>query len=203
VVVISPPGGIGELTSVESAKSGSAVQWIVVSSSSDNVLSLNAHSLQEIQTNGGSIDCARANAQSLLYEDAASAVSKWCVGAKAVVCTYDGDAEEGRRSRNTAEEAVDSEGVVKMIRRGVRVAAREAALAAGGDAKKVVALFSGEEMTTDEKDGDNGSKGFLNLFGSNGGKNVPETLKEAMGEVSVVRYGELFGAAESSVSLCV
>lgn len=29
---------------------------------------------------------------------------------------------------------------------------------------------------------------------------MPETLKEAMGDLTVVRYGELFGAPESSVS---
>jgi hypothetical protein len=55
-----------------------------------------------------------------------------CVSAKALVCTYDGAAEEGRPSRNAAEEAADSEVVVEMIRRGVRLAAIEAVLATGG-----------------------------------------------------------------------
>ena len=41
----------------------------------------------------------------------------------------------------------------------------------------------------------------LNLFKSNNW-DVPDTLAEALdGQVSVVRYGELFGAAESSVSI--
>jgi hypothetical protein len=62
-----------------------------------------------------------------------------------VVCTYDGAAEEGRRSRNTAEEAADSEVVVKMIPRGVRLAAIEAAW---GDTKNRAVLLSGKEMMT-------------------------------------------------------
>lgn len=75
------------------------------------------------------------------------------------------------------------------------MAAREAANAAR-NAVKVVALGSDEEMgniVAEDK------KGLFNLFGSND-SNVPETLAEAMGNVNVVRYGELFGASESSVS---
>jgi hypothetical protein len=90
LVVISPPGGIGEITSLSAAKSGASIKWFVVGSSPQ--LKLTADSLAEIEKSGGSIEFASADGKSLVYasegdvNSATVAVNKWCVGAKAVVC---------------------------------------------------------------------------------------------------------------------
>ena len=190
VLVISPPGGIGELTSLESAKAGSHVKWFVVSDNSDNdAVELPSELLSAIAESGGSISLAGGDAASLVEDVAArEAVKAWCSG-KAVLCTYDG-AESG-----------NEEGRARLIEQGVRVAAQ---IAVGhGDVVKVAALGSGVEMDDGEaspKGGDGEGEGLLGgLFGRGSG-GVPETLKEAMGDLTVVRYGELFGAPESSVS---
>lgn len=209
VVVISPPGGIGEIASLESAKAGSSVKWFVVSASTSNPLSLTADSLAAIKAAGGSLEFAGADAESLVFADEASsnsataAVASWCSGTKAVLCTYDGAEEEGRRAeRSLGDDASVSAEKSKMIRSGVRVAARQAASVASSNASKVIALYSDEEMSIDADGDKQGSNGFLgNLFGGKD-NGVPATLKDALeGSVSVVRYGELFGAAESSVSI--
>lgn len=208
VVVISPPGGIGEITSLEAAKTGSSVKWFVVSSSASKPLALTSDSLAAIEAAGGSLEFAGADAESLVFADddssnsATAAVSTWCSGTKAVLCTYDGAEEEGRRAdRSLGDDAGVGAEKAKMIRSGVRVAARQAAGAASSGARKVIALYSDEEMSSGADEMKEDKKGFLgDLFGK-GGKGVPETLKEALdGSVNVVRYGELFGAAESSVS---
>ena len=215
VIVISPPGGIGEITVLESAKNGNAVKWFVVSSSSsdntNNNLSLDAAALHVIQKAGGSLELAGADCTSLLYEEsgAAKAVMEWCSAGKVLLCTYDGADEEGRRSfvmNGNAEDSNGGGGVEEKamaIKRGIRVAAREAA-SASVNAVKVIALDSEEEMmlegNEEKKGGGGGLLDGLNLF-KNNKKNVPDTLAEALnGQVSIVRYGELFGAAESSVS---
>ncbi|KAL3793395.1 hypothetical protein HJC23_001843 [Cyclotella cryptica] len=213
VVVISPPGGIGEIASLEAARLGKSVKWFVVSSSSSpssssttTTVSLTSDSLSAIETAGGSLEFAGVDAARLLASDgddeadAASAVAQWCRGTKAVVCTYDGAVEEERRvnKERGGEEPSNPGGVEKLIRRGIRVAAREAVGVADAGAAKVVALYSGEEMGGKNEANQEEKKGFLDLFRGNENA-VPDTLVDAMkGAVNVVRYGELFGAPESS-----
>lgn len=208
VVVISPPGGIGEIASLESAKSGSSVRWFVVSSSTSKPITLTSDSLAAIKAAGGSLEFAGADAESLVFADEESsnsatfATANWCSGTKAVLCTYDGAEEEARRAgRSLGDDNSAGAEKAKMIRSGVRVAARAAARVAATNASKVIALYSDEEMSSETQE-EGKKKGFLgDLFG-NGDKGVPETLSDALkGSVSVVRYGELFGAAESSVSI--
>jgi len=236
IIVISPPGGIGEITSVESAKSGGSVRWFVVSAPSSSgdgggeKIALTSETLGAIERNGGSMELAGASADSLLsYNDdggsgsgssALAAMSSWLESSvpKSVICTYDGAIEERKRIDRsmTAEEREKKGGggdVEEMIRSGVRLAAREAARAArgnGGGSKKIAILGAEEETTAmngggeenEEKKG--GGGGLLGaLFGGNDELEIPTSLVEAMdGATAIVRYGELFGAAESSVSLC-
>lgn len=209
VVVISPPGGIGEIASVEAARLGGAVKWFVVSAPSRSVsstgIALTSETLSAIEKAGGSIELAGANAESLLVNSddgnsAASAVSTWCRGTKAILCTYDGAEEEKRRSdlAKSADERGGNED--KMIRSSIRVAAREAVGVAGAGVSKIAILSAGEEIGDIEAAEQKG-KGFLGgLFGGNAVE-IPDTLSEAMkGATAIVRHGELFGAPESSVS---
>lgn len=209
VVVISPPGGIGEIASVEAARLGGSVKWFVVSapslSSSSTGIALTSETLSAIEKAGGSIELAGANADSLLVNSddgnsAASAVSTWCRGTKSILCTYDGAEEEKRRAdlEKSADERGGSED--QMIRSSIRVAAREAVGVAGAGVSKI-AILSAEEEMGDEEGTEQKGKGFLGgLFGGNAVE-IPDTMSEAMkGTTAVVRHGELFGAPESSVS---
>ena len=64
VVIISPPGGIGEVTAVESAKLGASVRWFVISSSSSsNKVSFSEDSLSAITSAGGKVDLAGSGAE--------------------------------------------------------------------------------------------------------------------------------------------
>jgi len=159
--------------------------------------------LSAIEKAGGSIELAGANADSLLVNSddgnsAASAVSTWCRGTKAILCTYDGAEEEKRRSdlAKSADERGGNED--KMIRSSIRVAAREAVGVAGAGVSKIAILSAGEEIGDDEVTEQKG-KGFLGgLFGGNAVE-IPDTMSEAMqGATAIVRHGELFGAPESS-----
>merc|ERR1711966_261554 len=87
----------------------------------------------------------------------------------------------------------------ELVRCGIRVAAQQAVVA--GNPRKVAVLATGEEIVVAQKDDDQkgGISGLIaGLFGGNE-VNIPKSMAEAMkGDVSVIRYGELFGAAESS-----
>lgn len=105
VVVISPPGGVGEVAAVKAAGLGSKVRWFVVSggggddddgpqqrgrasASKDGgttVVTLSSHALEQVSQAGGSLQLAGASASSLLadMDDPASAlpaVATWCQG---------------------------------------------------------------------------------------------------------------------------
>ena len=131
-MIISPPGGIGEIASLEAARLGKSVKWFVVSSSSSSsTVSLTSDSLSAIAAAGGSLELAGADAASLVEgeaDGAVSAVEAWCKGTKAVVCTYDGAEEEERRvnKARSGEERQNKGSVEKSIRRGIRMAARYA-----------------------------------------------------------------------------
>ena len=135
---------------------------------------------------------------------AASALASWCRGTRAVLCTYDGAEEEKRRvdrAKSANERETGNED--KMIRSAIRVAAREAIDAAVSGAARIAVLPAGEEMGGAAGRSSDKNKGGL-LQGLFGGSTVtiPETMAEAMeGAMTVVRYGELFGAPESSVSV--
>ena len=210
VVVISPPGGIGEIASVEAARLGGSVRWFVVSapslSSSSTGIALTSETLSAIEKAGGSIELAGANSESLLVNSddgnsAASAVSTWCRGAKAILCTYDGAEEEKRRAdRTKSADERDSGNEDKMIRSSIRVAAKEAVgVAAPGVSR--IAILSAEEEMGDGEVAEQKAPGLLQgLFGGNAVQ-IPDTMSEAMqGATAIVRHGELFGAPESSVS---
>merc|ERR1711966_256407 len=87
----------------------------------------------------------------------------------------------------------------ELVRCGIRVAAQQAVVA--GNPRKVAVLATGEEIVVAQKDDDQkgGISGLIaGLFGGNE-VNIPKSMVEAMkGDVSVIRYGELFGAVESS-----
>jgi len=220
VLVISPPGGIGEISAIEAARLGGSVKWFVVSAPEKTPdpakpLSFTAETLAAITKSGGSMELAGATADSLLVpagettsnsNSALAAMTSWCTSPKSIICTYDGAMEEKKRvdrSKTAEEREIGTDNEVDLICRGVRVAARE--IATPG-ATKIALLAAGEEInmggSADGNDGkENGGGGlFAGLFGGNDVMEVPSSMEEALGGSvnAVIRYGELFGAPESS-----
>mmetsp|Transcript_16833 Transcript_16833/g.34651 ORF Transcript_16833/g.34651 Transcript_16833/m.34651 type:complete len:551 (-) Transcript_16833:942-2594(-) len=203
IVVVSPPGGVGEVAAVRAACLGSSVRWFVISdpdeddasfSSASSVVTLAPQALRDIAEASGSLELAGATVRDLTKggENDRLAVSQWCGSANGLICTYDG-ADDG------------SSGDAKGFRTALRLAAMEASKGVSGPQ---VAVLSAEEdledidSNTDEEE--NG--GISNLMGSLLGGNtasVPSTLPRSFSgsrnsDVCVVRHGELFGVPESS-----
>ena len=208
VVVISPPGGIGEIASVESAKLGASVRWFVVSlpsAAGGNEVKLSSATVDAISSGGGSFELAGAAADSLIGTDGApgsalGSIDSWTAGSSSLLVTYDGCVEEANRVQRgmTAEQRETTKLTSNFLKNSIRVAARQAAEACSTGATSVLVLGGDEDVDVEEKQ----EKGLLgSLFGGDV-MDVPMTLDEAVGGSTVtVRCGELFGAAESSVSL--
>mmetsp|Transcript_19418 Transcript_19418/g.42205 ORF Transcript_19418/g.42205 Transcript_19418/m.42205 type:complete len:545 (+) Transcript_19418:209-1843(+) len=205
IVVVSPPGGVGEVAAVKAACLGAAVRWFVISdpgeddngiASSASVVTLAPQALRDIADASGSLELAGAKVQDLTKggESERSAVSQWCGAADGLICTYDG-AENGKS------------GDPKGFRAALRLAANEASKAVAGPQ---VAVLSAEDDLEDNnaeiKSNDEESGGISNLVGSllgGGAVSTPSTLPRSLsasnsGDICVVRHGELFGIAESS-----
>ena len=241
VIVISPPGGIGEITSLNTAKLGGNVKWFVVrapqsnfkgntasrtNNNNDGQIALTTETLNIIQKSGGSIDFAGASADTLvtslneedglvLSNSALSGLASWLSSNDSsssgeeysIICTYDGALDEKKRvqqykSPEELEMTLDEE---KLIKNGIRLAARQALSTIGnsGSCEKIALLSANEEELVSNTQDDEEEKGGLlgNLFGGkNKGNYIPSSLGDALGGLSsIVRYGELFGAPESSV----
>ncbi|KAL3761977.1 hypothetical protein ACHAW5_006683 [Stephanodiscus triporus] len=132
ITVISPPGGLGEMSAIESARLGGNVRWFVVSrpsSSSSSTsasatakaraatttatttvttasVSLSSGTVEAIRKSGGSLEFAGAYADDLLGDrggGALAALGSWCSGSSAVLCTYDdGATTTGRGAERSA-----------------------------------------------------------------------------------------------------
>lgn len=193
IVVISSPGGVGEVSAVESAKRGASVRWFVISSSdssSSSKVTFSEESLEAIQSAGGKLELAGGEASALLLspEDpnsAIQAVSSWCGQSDAIIGCMDCEEDDMEERENMLS--------------AIKVAAKEAANLCGG---VKVAVGSVEEYLEGEDGEESAGPGVLaSLSSLLGGKNVqvPSTLKEAMGRGTLcLRYGELFGLPESS-----
>lgn len=185
LVVISPPGGVGEVAAVEAAGFGTSVRWFVVNSESAEIsVALSSETLETIEAAGGKVELAGANAASLLLtEDSAtsaiSAVEAWCGSqpGSALVCTSDGATEEEHLN-------------------ALKVAAEKASSRVTGT--KVAILSTDEAMEEDGEDGE-GLGGFVGNLVRGNSVSIPDNLKKALGEsVKVIRHGSLLGVPESS-----
>jgi hypothetical protein len=203
VVVISPPGGVGEVAAVKAASMGASVRWFVVSSPEEGqqqqqvVLAPNA--LEEISQAGGQVELAGADAASLLLpsddsQSAIAAVSTWCGAADALVCAFDASLPR--------KKTVETLALEKIWKDAVKVAAQQASTKISG--KKIAVLAADDEKAdADMEEIGKGISGFLDGL-MNGGKqvDVPESLAEAMStnaaQIISLRHGQLFGTPESS-----
>jgi hypothetical protein len=201
IVIVSPPGGVGEVAAVQSARLGSAVRWFVVSDESSASVKLAPEALQQIQDASGTLELAGATVEDLkLGGDALAAVSKWCGTASGLICTYDGCGEGGE------EGSVDYDLKVEYIA-ALRLAAQQAATGISGP--KVAILAADQDLDTDGKEEEDSVFSKVSGLFRNSPK-IPPTLERALtgddgdtngrrsSKICVLRHGELFGIPESS-----
>lgn len=207
LVVISPPGGVGEVAAVEAAKQGSSVRWFVISPpTSTSSVALSAQTMNSIQnSNGGNVELAGAQADTLLLpaDDADSslkAVSTWCGSADGVICVMDG-VEEAIFALNAERSGKgmdynEIENTRNAMVDAIKVAAKEASGSASGMKVAVLPAALDDDVEEGEEDG----AGFLGGLLKGNKVEVPSSLNSALGRNSVatLRHGELFGVPESS-----
>ena len=199
IVVVSPPGGVGEVAAVKAACLGSSVRWFVISDpgeedamSASSVVTLDPQALRDVADASGSLELAGATVKDLTKggENERLAVAQWCGKADGLICTYDG-----------CNDGSDP----NAFRAALRVATMEASKAVSGPQVAVLAAEEDLEDISDENENDGESGGLSNLMGSllgGGAGPVPATLPSSFSgsksDICVVRHGELFGIPESS-----
>lgn len=201
LVVVSPPGGVGEVAAVKAASMGASVRWFVVGSGDEGEqkqVILAPYALEEIAEAGGEVQLAGADAPDLLLaasdpQSAIPAVSTWCGTADSLVCAFDASLPSKKSPEAAAKE--------KLWKAAVKVAAREAS--AGISGKKIAVLAADDNPGDETEEGGGGVGGFVGGFLKKGEKvEVPETLATAMANdpttIISLRYGQLFGIPESS-----
>jgi len=218
LVIISPPGGVGEVAAVKAAEMGSTVKWFVISApdQTSSALTISSETLESIEGKG-KLEFAGAPADTLLLplddqSSALSAISTWCAGASSIICAVDGVEEaviKAARAPGVSATQMDPSELArsnKIMMDAVKVAAKEACSKPGTMKVAIMPAISMEESKnkkTEEKKDDEGKKFLSSLF--NGNKvEVPSTLTNAMtsdsssANFATLRYGELFGIPESS-----
>jgi hypothetical protein len=188
LIVISPPGGVGEVSAVKAASMGASVRWFVVSPSSSvssrggsslQTVVLSQQALDQIQATGGVVELAGADAASLLLspddvQSAVPAVSAWCgtANADAIICTFDGatakvlvEIMNGGEVNPYATKDDGDDDPLQVWKDAIKVAARQASLSIrknnGGDSRgKKVAILSLEEgIELDDGEEENNENG--------------------------------------------
>ncbi|GKY99442.1 hypothetical protein MPSEU_000898700 [Mayamaea pseudoterrestris] len=217
VIVVSPPGGIGEVAAVKSASMGCKVRWFVVSSPTTEdasmqqqggtSLQLSPQAMRNFQVGGGTLELAGSDADKLLLpvdnpESTISALSQWTGSVDALICTYDTGLKVSPQTSNKEREIQKQQTWDDAI----KVAAREAAQAVAPSGSKVAILSAFDEEAGGESPAvqPNGRISGVMTGILNGGKpNIPTTLTEALNTnlqstLYRLRHGALFGLPESS-----
>eukprot|EP00560_Eucampia_antarctica_P007717 CAMPEP_0197827056 /NCGR_PEP_ID=MMETSP1437-20131217/3929_1 /TAXON_ID=49252 ORGANISM="Eucampia antarctica, Strain CCMP1452" /NCGR_SAMPLE_ID=MMETSP1437 /ASSEMBLY_ACC=CAM_ASM_001096 /LENGTH=583 /DNA_ID=CAMNT_0043427771 /DNA_START=146 /DNA_END=1897 /DNA_ORIENTATION=+ len=217
LVVISPPGGLGEVTAVDSAKCGNMVKWFVISSSESkrkkSSVTLSARVLQDIENAGGKIELAGSDVDALINADnnnnndgdtntAVRAVSQWCGSADALICTYDDGINSIPASLSEFGSKTEDLAMLQQtnMRNAIKVAAREASTNVNG-VKLAVLPADVDNINADDEDNEDNGGILSSIFKR--GNDIPATLSSAMAtgsqkKVTTLRHGVLFGTPQSS-----
>jgi hypothetical protein len=198
VVVVSPPGGVGECAAVECAKSGASVRWFVVTSPPQaGTTAFSSSILEAIDEAGGKLELAGSTVDELLgssSSEARSSVSTWCADAEALITTLDGIRIEKKKGKN--QEAFEE---VTSWKNAVKIAANQASqsMVTGGTK---IAVLSADTREDEAGEDDQNDSGIFGIFKKE--SNIPRTLKEAIDgnndNVFTLRHGSIFGIPESS-----
>lgn len=203
LVIISPPGGVGEVAALRAASMGSSVRWFVISPPSSTAS-------VTLPPNTSGIEVAGAQADTLLLptDDSSSAVkalATWCSSASGIICVVDGveqsiaamNSQPGGRPMENSDVAKTR----KIMIDAIKVAAKEASKSVSFGGMKVAVVSADLIGSEEEEEKEKGGGLFDGLLGGNQVE-VPSSLTSAMGSnnLATLRYGELFGLPESSVS---
>lgn len=230
LIVISPPGGIGEVAAVQAAKMGSSVKWFVISpptsGTESSVVTLSAQTFESIQnSNGGTLEVAGAQADTMLLplddaESSASSLGTWCAPATEsadsisnLICVMVDGVEQSifAKLASQGEEGVEKAKMRDVMMDAIKVAAKEVtssnlSLKKGMKIAVLPANMDEGSSDGDEKNSDKKRGGGLleSVLGGGSKVEVPSSLLDAFGKdenVAILRYGELFGIPESSVRI--
>jgi len=99
IVVISPEGGLGEITAVEAAKLGASVKWFIIHPSTTQASSIrvnfNAPTLASFTESGGSIQFASSDATSILLPQLEDSIAVSNANALEALCSWAGNSFDG------------------------------------------------------------------------------------------------------------
>ena len=204
MVVISPPGGIGEVAAYSAAKMGSSVRWFVISPpSSTSPITLSPEIAGDIQ-----VASAEANTLLLPKDDsssAISAVSTWCSNADGVICVVDGVEQAIQALSNGIDgqkllDFSEKENMKNEMFNAIKVAAKEASGVASSSGMKIAVVPADMDNEIEEEKSE--KSGFLDGILGGSKVEVPFSMISALGSnnVATLRYGDLFGVPETSVS---
>lgn len=200
VIIISPPGGVGEVAAVKAAELGNSVRWFLVTLNNDeNKVILSKELLDRVKLAGGSLEIAGATAKSLLIGrdevgSSIKAVSAWCGASSCLVVSTDGIVDTRKKK--------DEDDPTIAWKNAMKLAAKEASASVTGAKIAILATFDEDESTTNENEF-NKVIGFSDIVsGLVGGPktDIPVSITSALGEANLIRlrHGQLFGTPESS-----
>jgi hypothetical protein len=192
VVVVSPPGGVGEASAVRAASMGSSVRWFVVSNdgsanqrqaaggSRPTTVTLSSQALDLIEQGGGSLQLAGATVSSVLADTddpgtAVPAISAWCGSVASnrddavLICTFDGidgaivSSSGGKARKWSAADDDVAKDPATLWRNAVKVVAKEASGVLRGTKIAILSATEDDEPGMADDEDDSDDKGGLKV----------------------------------------
>jgi hypothetical protein len=192
VVVVSPPGGVGEASAVRAASMGSSVRWFVVSNdgsanqrqaaggSRPTTVTLSSQALDLIEQGGGSLQLAGATVSSVLADtddpgSAVPAISAWCGSVASnrddavLICTFDGidgalmSSSGGKARKWSAADDDVAKDPATLWRNAVKVVAEEASGVLRGTKIAILSATEDDEPGMADDEDDSDDKGGLKV----------------------------------------
>jgi hypothetical protein len=191
VLVISPPGGIGEVTAVKVAQQGHDVRWLVIKSSSSSngnidtatpsssrrniqqqdtqqaVVTLSQDILSEIANVGGTLQFAGTDTTSVLDGSSLSAITTWSSSTDTLICTIDG-VEQGtsvvpisQQLASKKRQTPQEDVALLEWKKAIYVATREISDAVGAMNVKIAILSATEDNTDLDNETTNSNNNIL------------------------------------------
>ena len=215
VIVVSPSGGIGEITATKLAREGNTVRWFVVDpSTSSKKITFPKETWDCIKANEGELDIAGGDASSILLpesnpESIVENVEQWC--SMNALASAGGNVDAVVVSLDAGDEAEEDENVENEVANAVKRVTQMTCSRLAPSVKRIE-VVPAPILTEDGSSKTSGDEGSLTNWLSKplslfGGKSI--TLREAMSissspaedvNVLTLRHCTLFGTPESSVS---
>lgn len=220
-VIISPSGGIGEITATTLAKEGCVVRWFVVDDNSNKKLYLPKETWDAIKERSGELDIAGGDASSILLPESnsnslAGNIRQWsdAVGGDskidAIVSCVDAGDMEGM------EDALGEDDATQVIQNAVKCVTKIACSKLPPSVRRIEIDSVPMVAEDGQRQQTNPTSSVVNwisktpigsVFGSDG--EIPSLRQALMSSSALtddtvnlltIRHGDLFGSPESDVS---